>query len=84
MNKGSIKVVNNQGTDGIKVTGGVYNKNGDLALVNNAGKTLVKGTLLNQNGTLLVSDNGEGIHLNSGSLISSDGVLSITNKGTNG
>lgn len=84
MNKGSIKVINNQGTDGIKVTGGVYNKNGDLALVNNAGKTLVKGTLLNQNGTLLVSDNGEGIHLNSGSLISSDGVLSITNKGTNG
>ena len=84
MNKGSIKVVNNQGTDGIKVTGGVYNKNGDLALVNNAGKTLVKGTFLNQNGTLLVSDNGEGIHLNSGSLISSDGVLSITNKGTNG
>lgn len=84
MNKGSIKVVNNQGTDGIKVTGGVYNKNGDLALVNNAAKTLVKGTLLNQNGTLLVSDNGEGIHLNSGSLISSDGVLSITNKGTNG
>lgn len=84
MNKGSIKVVNNQGTDGIKVTGGVYNKNGDLALVNNAGKTLVKGTLLNQNGTLLVSDNGEGIHLNSGSLISSDGVLSITNKGANG
>lgn len=84
MNKGSIKVINNQGTDGIKVTGGVYNKNGDLALVNNAGKTLVKGTLLNQNGTLLVSDNGEGIHLNSGSLISSDGVLSITNKGANG
>lgn len=84
MNNGSIKVINNQGTDGIKVTGGVYNKNGDLALVNNAGKTLVKGTLLNQNGTLLVSDNGEGIHLNSGSLISSDGVLSITNKGTNG
>lgn len=84
MNKGSIKVINNQGTDGIKVTGGVYNKNGALALVNNAGKTLVKGTLLNQNGTLLVSDNGEGIHLNSGSLISSDGVLSITNKGTNG
>ena len=31
MNKGSIKVINNQGTDGIKVTGGVYNKNGDLS-----------------------------------------------------
>lgn len=84
MNKGSIKVVNNQGADGIKVTGGIYNKDGDLALVNNVGKTLVKGTLLNQNGTLLISDNGEGIHLNSGSTVSSDGVLSITNKGTNG
>lgn len=84
MNKGSIKVVNNQGTDGIKVTGGVYNKNGDLALVNNAGKTLVKGNVMNSGGTLLISDNGEGIHLNSGSAVVSDGVLSITNKGTNG
>lgn len=84
MNKGSIKVVNNQGTDGIKVTGGVYNKNGDLALVNNAGKTLVKGNVMNSGGTLLISDNGEGIHLNSGSAVVSEGVLSITNKGTNG
>lgn len=84
MNNGSIKVVNNQGTDGIKVTGGVYNKNGDLALVNNAGKTLVKGNVMNSGGTLLISDNGEGIHLNSGSAVVSDGVLSITNKGTNG
>ncbi len=84
MNKGSIKVVNNQGTDGIKVTGGIYNKNGDLALVNNAGKTLVKGNVMNSGGTLLISDNGEGIHLNSGSAVVSDGVLSITNKGTNG
>lgn len=84
MNKGSIKLVNNNGADGIKVTGGIYNKDGDMALVNNAGKTLVKGTLLNQNGTLLISDNGEGIHLNSGSLVSSDGVLSIVNKGENG
>lgn len=84
MNKGNIKVINNQGADGIKVTGGIYNKNGDLALVNNAGKTLVKGNVMNSGGTLLISDNGEGIHLNSGSAVVSDGVLSITNKGTNG
>ena len=81
---GKIVIKSDAKEGGINIRGGVYNKNGDLALVNNAGKTLVKGTLLNQNGTLLVSDNGEGIHLNSGSLISSDGVLSITNKGTNG
>jgi len=85
LNKGEVKLINEQGAGGIKVTGEIHNANGNLVLENNVGQTLVKGTLINNGGTLLMTDKGDGIHINSGaSVVANSGSLKIENNGKNG
>ncbi|MBQ8168108.1 hypothetical protein IJZ97_01665, partial [bacterium] len=85
LNKGETKLINEQGKGGIKVTGEIHNANGNLVLENHAGQTLVKGTLINNGGTLLMTDDGAGIHINSGSaVVANSGSLKIKNNGSNG
>ena len=84
-NNGNIVLVNEQGKGGIKVTGDIINRNGNMTLDNKAGQTLIKGSLENNNGTLIISDNGKGIHINSGAKVSvNDGNLKVENNGKNG
>ena len=85
LNKGEVKLINEKGNGGIKVTGEIHNANGNMLLENHAGQTLVKGTLVNNGGTLLMTDDGNGIHINSGaSVVANSGSLKIKNNGTNG
>ncbi len=85
LNNGDIKLINEKGANGIKVTGDVLNANGSMLVENHAGQTLIKGSLVNNGGTLLMTDDGAGIHINSGSsVIANSGSLKIKNDGANG
>ena len=85
LNKGEVKLINEKGANGIKVTGEVHNANGSMLLENHAGQTLIKGSLVNNGDTLYINDDGAGIHINSGaSVVANSGSLKIKNNGTNG
>ena len=85
LNKGDVKLINEKGVNGIKVTGEILNADGSMLLENHAGQTLIKGSLVNNGDTLYINDNGAGIHINSGaSVVANSGSLKIKNNGTGG
>ena len=85
LNKGEVKLINEKGVNGIKVTGEVHNANGNMLLENHAGQTLIKGSLVNNGGSLYITDDAQGIHINSGaSVVANSGSLKIKNNGVNG
>jgi len=85
LNKGEVKLINEKGANGVKITGDVFNANGNMLVENHAGQTLIKGSLVNNGGSLYINDDAKGIHINSGaSVVANTGSLKIKNNGSNG
>ena len=85
-NKGDIRFINEQGKNGIKITGDVESaKAGNILVENKAGKVLVKGDLTNEKGNITINSNGTGVHINSGSeIVAKNGNVRIVNTGKEG
>lgn len=80
----SLKIVNT-GIDGLNVDGNIITGGKkDTILDNKAGKTIINGNIENDNATLMIADNAEGILINSDAEIKNQGVLNISNRGKNG